>query len=425
MERTTLSTRDQRHWQHLEANKVSRQIRKRRDTTPDADQARRRDWMGKYLQDPERFEEMDLQTHERVMARGEVERRKSNWARALEELQRGYELPSALPPAMAPDTEAAPQELAGSGGLVQGTVIDIAPGACRVEVGGSAVACGLRPSWKGTDQSYTNVVAVGDRVLISLNDSEWRGDADLARGTVEEVLPRRSALVRPDVFYPHLQQVVAANIDRLLIVVSWHDPAWWPELVDRYLISAERNRLAPVICLNKVDLASSEPGPRAALAPYKRLGYRVLFTSARNGEGLPELAKLLQEGVTALAGLSGVGKSSLLSAIDPGLELRIGEVSARRHEGRHTTTQVTLHRLRGGGCVVDTPGIREFGLSSLRQAGLAAFYPEFLSVPEPCRFADCSHLGEPGCAVRKAVRDGQIAAVRYENYRKIRRSLPA
>jgi ribosome biogenesis GTPase len=210
---------------------------------------------------------------------------------------------------------------------------------------------------------------------------------------------RPGALVRPDVFHPHLQQVIAANVDRLLIILSWRDPAWWPELVDRYLMAAESNRLEPVICLNKVDLAPDAFEPCAALTPYEHLGYRVLFTSARSGEGLPELAELLRGKTTALAGLSGVGKASLLSAIDPELELRVCDVSARRHEGRHTTTQVTLHRLTTGDCVMDTP--------------------------EPCRFADCSHLAEPGCAVRLTVRDGRIAAVRYDNYRKIRRSLPA
>jgi ribosome biogenesis GTPase len=418
-ERTTVSTREQKHWQHLETNKITRQIRKHRDAPPDAGPARQRDWTEEYLQDPERFDEMDLPAHERVMARGEVERRKGNWTRALHELEREYKLSGELGPT-APPLAAAPQAPAGRDGLVQGTVTRIGPGSCRVEIGSGVVACGFRASLYEANQGYTNVVAAGDQVLVTLSD----GDGDRTGGVVEQVLPRRSALVRPDVFHPHLQQVIAANVDRLLIILSWRDPAWWPELVDRYLIAAERNRLEPIICLNKVDLACDASEPRTALAPYERLGRRVLFTSARSGEGLAELAELLRGKVTALAGLSGVGKTSLLKAIDPDLELRVGEVSARRHEGRHTTTQVALHRLKAGGCVMDTPGIREFGLSNLRRHDLAAFYPEFRSAAEPCRFADCSHLAEPGCAVRRAVRDGRIAAVRYDNYRKIRRSLP-
>jgi ribosome biogenesis GTPase len=127
---------------------------------------------------------------------------------------------------------------------------------------------------------------------------------------------------------------------------------------------------------------------------------------------------------TALAGLSGVGKSSLLAAVQPGLNLRVTEVSDRRHEGRHTTTQVTLHPLAGGGFVVDTPGIREFGLSGLNRRDLAGFYPEMVPLADKCQFTDCSHTREPGCVVRAAVREGRLAAVRYENYRKIYRDLP-
>jgi len=238
----------------------------------------------------------------------------------------------------------------------------------------------MRGSLCRSEQIFTNFVAVGDQVLVSLNGRDWPMGNAVRRGTVEAVLPRRSALVRPDVFTPHLQQVIVANVDLLLIVLSWREPAWWPELLDRYLIGAERNRLCPVICVNKVDLAHDASEPRAALAPYARLGYPALFTSAATGEGLRELADLLQGRMTALAGLSGVGKSSLLSQVEPGLDLRISEVSGRRHEGRHTTTSVTLHRLRMGGFVVDTPGIREFGLSNLRQAELAACYR---SSPQP------------------------------------------
>ena len=418
-----MSTRDQRHWEHLEANKVTRQIRKHQNTRSDPGEARRRGWVTEYLKDPEIFDEMDLPVRERLMARGEKERRRVNLARALEELDRGYE-PAMVPSCAAPKPQASKAGAAASAEMVQGTVIDLSPGACRVEIGSGAVACSLRASLREMEQGYTNVIAVGDRVLISLDGMGQQASSSPVLGMVEEILPRSSALVRPDVFYPHLQQVIAANIDQLLIVASWRDPVWWPELVDRYLIAAERNRVAPVICLNKIDLSRDRVEPREALATYARLGYQVLYTSASTGEGLSELSELLRGRTTALAGLSGVGKSSLLSAVEPGLEVRVGEVSGRRHEGRHTTTQVRLHRLRGGGSVVDTPGIREFGLSGLRQQDLAEFYPEISAAAGACQFPDCSHVIESGCAVRLAVQAGRIAAVRYENYRKIRQSLP-
>jgi ribosome biogenesis GTPase len=423
MERIALATRDQRHWQHLEEDKVTKQIRKQRIEAPGAGQARRRDWTNQYQESPELFEDIDLPDHVRVMARGEAERRKVNWERALEGLEREY-APNAEAPLAIPAQEAAVTSFALDGSPVRGTVVEVSPGACQVASGGRSVACRLRASLKASEQTTTNVVAVGDQVLIALNDRKQAREGDAERGVVTQVLPRQSALMRPDPFYPHLHQVIAANIDQLLIVASWRDPAWWPELLDRYLIAAERNRLSPIICINKVDLASARIEPQAALEPYERLTYRMLFTSAHTGEGLTELADLLQGRMTALAGLSGVGKSSLLAEVEPGLELRTGEVSARRHEGRHTTTQVTLHRLGSGGFVIDTPGIREFGLSGLRQTNLPAFYGEFSDIGAHCRFADCAHLNEPGCAVRLAVRDGRVSAVRYDNYRKIRRSLP-
>ena len=198
--------------------------------------------------------------------------------------------------------------------------------------------------------------------------------------------------------------------------------------MDRYLIAAARYNLAPIICINKIDLAeqaADDPdGLAQALTAYQGAGCRVLATSARTGDGLDTLREALAGRTTALAGLSGVGKSSLLSAAEPGLNLRIAEVSDRRHEGRHTTTQVTLHPLAAGGFVADTPGIREFGLAGVKGRDLPAFYPEIAAAAEDCAYADCSHTREPGCAVKAAVRAGRIAMLRYDSYRKIRRGLP-
>jgi len=220
------------------------------------------------------------------------------------------------------------------------------------------------------------------------------------------------------VFASHLQQVIVANADQLLIVASWREPAVWLELIDRYLIAAERHNLSPVICVNKVDLAKDEAICRAELRPYVDLGYRVLFTSALTGAGVDELRDLLCDKTTVLAGLSGVGKSSLLTAVQPGLKLLTGNVSDSG-QGRHTTTQVTLLKLSLGGFVVDTPGIREFGVSGLEKSELARFYPEIAAMAGECRFGNCSHIAEPDCAVRAAVRQGRVSAARYHNYQKI------
>jgi ribosome biogenesis GTPase len=253
-------------------------------------------------------------------------------------------------------------------------------------------------------------------VLVSLDGQD--------SGIVEQVLPRRSALVRPDVFHSHLQQVIVANAEQLLVVGAWREPALWPELVDRCLIAGQRYGLTPLLCLNKVDLADDGRACSEAVAPYQRVGYRVVLASALTGEGIAELRDVLRGHTTALTGLSGVGKSSLLAAVQPGLQLRTAEVSSRRHEGRHTTTQVRLLRLEMGGFVVDTPGIREFGLSGLRRSELAGFYPEMASLGQDCRFANCTHTHEPGCAVRDAVGRGGLSPVRYDSYTKILASLP-
>jgi ribosome biogenesis GTPase len=277
--------------------------------------------------------------------------------------------------------------------------------------------CSGRGTLYAQESGFTNAVAVGDQVLVR---QEGAG-----RGVVEQVLPRRSLLARPDVFYPHLQQVVVANVDQLLIVASWREPIIWYELIDRYLVAAARNRLPVVICVNKIDLAAARAECEAELQPYRDLGIPVLLTSAQTGDGIPDLRARLQGRTTVLAGLSGVGKSSLLAAVQPGLHLRVGLVSARKHEGRHTTTQATLLLLDSHTCVVDTPGIREFGLSGLTRAQLVTYFAEMADAAAHCRYRNCSHLDEPGCAVQAAAARGAIAACRMHSYRLIYASLPA
>jgi ribosome biogenesis GTPase len=396
-----LSNSNQRERRHREVSKTMRQVRKQIKRNRQPKRPRRKDWM------PDSFDDLDalydLPQTERIMPRGERERRRAVMTAALATLEgqasAGEELPTTEEPA----------------GL-QGVVVEVSSSLCRVDLGGRSLICSLRGSLTAQDTGFTNVVAVGDEVIVAEDSSD--------QGVVEAVLPRRSVLARPDVFYGHLKQVIAANADQLLIVASWRDPIFWPELTDRYLIAAERNNLSPIICLNKIDLAEDVADCHSALRPYLDLGYRLLFTSALTREGVSGLREVLRGRMTVLTGLSGVGKSSLLSAVQPGLQLRTGEVSDRSGEGQHITTQVNLFRLDVGGFVVDTPGIREFGLSGLRRAELARFYPEMTAVQGGCRFSDCSHLHEPGCAVRTAVRQGLVSATRYHNYRKIYADLP-
>ncbi len=359
-------------------------------------QTRRRDW----LPDSEDWDDLDIETEERIVPVGEIERR------------RAVEKAAFRAPAPKPDhDEAVASAAPGQPGLV----VEVSKGMCRVDVGERVLLCHIRGALNAENTGFTNPVAVGDRVIVNAVGPD--------EGIVEAILPRQSVLARPDVFHSHLQQAIVANADQLLIVASWQEPVIWLELVDRYLIAAERNHLPALICLNKIDLAEDMAQCRATLQPYQALGHGVVFTSALTRQGIAELRALLQNRTTVLAGLSGVGKSTLLSMVQPGLQLRTGAVSQSSGEGRHTTTQATLIRLKAGGAVVDTPGIREFGLSGIHRAELGQYFKEIGAVAVACRFKNCAHLTEPDCAVQSAVAGGKIAASRYHSYRQIYDSL--
>ena len=392
-----MSRREHRAWRHRQENAILRQVRKDIKRKRKNKRVRPRDWS---VYDWEEIECLDYTTHERVMPLGEQERRRRAWSTGIRRMAQSEA--EALSP---------PEEAEGP----QGTVIEVSEGLCQVAVAGSELLCSVRGTLTAQDTGFTNVVAVGDEVIVS---TDRRG-----QGVIERVLPRHSALARPDVAGRHLRQVIVANADQLLIVSSWLDPLPWPELIDRYLIAAEMSQLVPAICLNKVDLANDRARCCSALQPYVDLGYSVVYTSAVTGEGVAQLCELLRGRTTVLAGMSGVGKSSLLGAVQPGLSLNVGTVSARRHEGRHTTSQVRLLRLDIGGFVADTPGIREFGLDGLQKRDLVWHYPEMVATASGCQFSDCTHTFEDGCAVRSAVGRGDIAEPRYRSYCRIYESL--
>jgi ribosome biogenesis GTPase len=356
---------------------------------------RPRAWTEAYLEDPDGYDDLDIEAAERIMPKGETEWRQAKVIRSP--------LHEGIGEAKAPR--------ASSQSLAQGTVVEIAAGVYTVRTADEVYRCALRKTLRSDHSGYANMLAVGDEVTISHNGH--------AQGMVEAILPRRSALARPDAVTQYKQQIIVANVDQLLIVASWREPRFWPELVDRYLIAALRHNLAPIVAINKVDLAEDQHELAAAAAAYRAAGCTVLLTSATTGLGIDTLQEVLVGRTTALAGLSGVGKSSLLTAAEPGLNLKVGEVSERKHEGRHTTTQVTLHPLARGGFVVDTPGIRDMGLAGLKREELLRFYPEFSPFAGECQYGDCTHTAEPWCAVKSAMRSGRLSRMRLESYWKI------
>jgi len=358
---------------------------------------RRKDWLDLAYGDGDDYGEEEL-AFERIMPRDEGDRRKA--------VETAIERESARQdkPASRPDS-------------LEGRVVEVSGDLFRVRLDGATLLCSLRGSLAGQEIGFMNAVVVGDRVLVA-------GDGG-GRGVIEQVLPRRGVIARSNPGAEALQRLVAANVDQLLIVASWRSPHLWPELIDRYLITAQRSAIRPLIAVNKIDLADGPEEVEEAVTPYRALGYAVLLTSASSGQGVDTLRGQLAGQVTALAGLSGVGKSTLLNAVDPGFDLRTGRTNEAKGQGRHTTTQAVMLPLRGGGYVIDTPGIREFGLVGLRRGQLTGFYPEIVVQAARCRFADCSHESEPGCAVREAVEVGAISAMRFDSFLKIRDSLPA
>jgi ribosome biogenesis GTPase len=298
--------------------------------------------------------------------------------------------------------------------MTDGIVTSVGSRSCQVHVPGQGeLRCTLRGLlWQsGEGGRETRPVAVGDRVTLVLSDEA--GEAGPS-GVIEAVAERSNQLARTQAGSGRRGgvQVIAANIDRLIVVAALDDPPFRPGLADRFLVAARAQEIHPVLVLNKVDL----PADRSVVQPYREFGYDVLEASAVTGEGIETLRGLMSNGINLLVGHSGVGKSSLLNAVSPGLELATGDVTGYHGRGRHTTTRVVLVPLAGGGWVVDSPGIREFAVQGVGPAELARLYPGFDELPGACRFNDCRHRREPGCAVLAAVAGGALPAERHERY---------
>jgi ribosome biogenesis GTPase len=325
----------------------------------------------------------------------------------------------------------------------QGVVVKKNIGTYHVRVDGRVLPCALSPRLRkqliypiADPTSLSHIVRevkVLDKVApIAVGDVVRFVDAGGGSGLIVEVLPRRNRLARRD---PnpgeHLfEQVIVSNVDFIIPVLAAASPTPKWALLDRYLASAESLELSALIVLTKLDLVRGPDGTldeeiRTAVNEYRRIGYTVLLTSAVTGEGLDELRQVLKGRVSAFVGKSGVGKTALLNALEPGLGLRVGEVGKGNvGKGKHTTSHVEMVSTSFGGDIVDTPGMREFGLHDLDGDDLALSFPEMRPYIGQCKFGlDCQHDEEPGCTIRKAVMAGKVSPNRYRSYLKLKEEL--
>lgn len=288
----------------------------------------------------------------------------------------------------------------------QGTVVWAGPQTCRVRGHGS----------ERVAQLAGHRVAVGDVAMLGLTE-------DRKTWHVASLAERRTKLSRPDVGNAHIERVIVANVDIVCIVVAVVAPPLHPRIIDRYLIAIEKGGSVPMLCVNKVDLLSGggvEGGDELdQLEPYRALGVPIHLCSTKTGAGVQNLRLSLQGRTAAFVGHSGVGKSSLMNALYPGLELDIGAVSEGYGRGTHTTTASSLHDFPGDTRLIDTPGIRSFGIGKLSPVELQWHFPEFEGVR--CKFRNCSHDHEPECGVRDSVLEGTIHPARYETYLRLLR----
>lgn len=260
----------------------------------------------------------------------------------------------------------------------------------------------------------TNPVAVGDIVDYSLEESAAEQMAN-----IEAIHPRSNYIIRRSANLSRESHIIASNIDRVFLIVTMAFPEVKRAFVDRFLVTCEAYRIKTVILINKTDLVEDflADEMRDFEEIYRGAGYEVIEVSARTGENIDRVRQLCNGSISLFSGVSGVGKSSLIKALDPGLtDIRTGEISLSHLQGKHTTTFYEMHPLACGGFIIDTPGIRGFGIVDIDKEELSTYFPEMLRVMDECRFKPCTHTHEPGCAVKRAVDEGKIPAERYNSY---------
>ncbi|MBE9484456.1 MAG: ribosome small subunit-dependent GTPase A [Bacteroidetes bacterium] len=279
---------------------------------------------------------------------------------------------------------------------------------------GTFIECRLKGKFKVLGIKTTNPLAVGDHVVFRVLREE-------GTGVITQILPRKNYIIRKATKLSKLSHILAANLDQAIIIVTLAEPRTSTGFIDRFLITAEAYHIPAVIIFNKIDLYND--GKMEELSTLKKVyeaaGYPCYAVSARTGENTGDAIELLKDKVSLLAGHSGVGKSALINTLEPGLDLKTKPISRAHKKGVHTTTFAMMFRLSFGGFIIDTPGIKEFGLYDLDRKTLSERYPELRALMHACKYTNCTHLHEPGCAVKEAVKNGEISMIRYDGYLRI------
>ena len=294
----------------------------------------------------------------------------------------------------------------------EGTVVKSTGSWSFVETpSGKIVSCKIKGKFKTSGIKTTNPVAVGDKVEFEYIEND-------TVGLITNILPRNNYIIRKSTNLSKSEQIIAANIDTCIIIATIKQPKTSTGFIDRVLTTAEAYHIPAVIVFNKFDLCDEKCHERLAdlMYIYENAGYKVLITSAVKGTGLSELENLLRNKTSLITGHSGVGKSALINAIMPSLDIKIGDISQYHEKGKHTTTFATMYKLPIGGYIIDTPGVKEFGLADMDKTEIAERFPEIRKYQHDCKFNNCTHTNEPGCAIVKLVENGTIPQERYNNY---------
>lgn len=280
-----------------------------------------------------------------------------------------------------------------------------------LDVSGNIVNCSIRGKLRTKDYDITNPVAVGDNVFFDV-------DPKTGTGIIKEVEPRRNYMLRKSSNLSKQAQIIAANIDQAFLMMTIVFPETQSEFIDRFLVTAEAYRIPAKIIINKTDLYEEDATAKMEYLEslYGRIGYECIRLSLKTDHNIGFLSDQLRGKTTLISGNSGVGKSTLLNRLNPELNLKTGEISDYHKQGKHITTFPEMHRMPFGGFVIDTPGIRGFGIVEMEKNEIYHFFPEIFRIAKDCRYYNCLHFDEPGCAVRTAVEKGEIDFSRYRSY---------